>query len=77
PPEAVTGATIRINGEQVAGEPAPAVVEETQREEPAPSDVTTQSPGATLEEQRAAILRMVAEGRITPEEADLLLEALG
>ena len=33
--------------------------------------------GATLEDQRAAILRMVADGRITPEEADLLLEALG
>lgn len=42
-----------------------------------PSDVTTLPSETTLEEQRAAILRMVAEGRITPEEADLLLEALG
>nr|PZN35591.1 MAG: hypothetical protein DIU80_01445 [Chloroflexota bacterium] len=32
---------------------------------------------ATPDERRAAILRMVAEGRITPEEGDLLLEALG
>jgi hypothetical protein len=30
-----------------------------------------------LEKEREAILRMIAEGRITPEEGDLLLEALG
>jgi SHOCT-like domain len=30
-----------------------------------------------LEQERMAILRMIAEGRITPEEGDLLLEALG
>jgi hypothetical protein len=33
-------------------------------------------PAASLEDQRATILRMVAEGRISPEEGDLLLEAL-
>ncbi|MGQ9828881.1 MAG: SHOCT-like domain-containing protein, partial [Roseiflexus sp.] len=66
PPEAATGATIRINVEQTSGFPASAG-------EPAP----TSPSGTTLEEQRAAILRMVADGRITPEEADLLLEALG
>lgn len=32
---------------------------------------------ADLEQERMAILRMIAEGRITPEEGDLLLEALG
>ncbi|MBC8077444.1 MAG: hypothetical protein H7Y32_15330, partial [Chloroflexales bacterium] len=31
----------------------------------------------TPEQERDAILRMIAEGRITPEEGDLLLEALG
>jgi hypothetical protein len=30
-----------------------------------------------VEQEREAILRMIAEGRITPEEGDLLLEALG
>ncbi|HEY6410468.1 MAG TPA: hypothetical protein VIY29_23710, partial [Ktedonobacteraceae bacterium] len=30
-----------------------------------------------LDQEREAILRMIAEGRITPEEGDLLLEALG
>jgi hypothetical protein len=29
------------------------------------------------EQERIAILRMIAEGRITPEEGDMLLEALG
>ena len=38
---------------------------------------TSQSPEYNLEQEREAILRMIAEGRITPEEGDLLLEALG
>jgi hypothetical protein len=29
------------------------------------------------EQEREAILKMIAEGRITPEEGDMLLEALG
>jgi hypothetical protein len=73
PPEAATGATIRINVTHAPDVHAPA-------EEPAPATAPEQavpSSGATLEDQRAAILRMVADGRITPEEADLLLEALG
>lgn len=41
---------------------------ETPPERAAPGDV---------EREREAILRMVAEGRISPEEGDLLLEALG
>ena len=32
---------------------------------------------ANLDQEREAILRMIAEGRISPEEGDLLLEALG
>ena len=32
---------------------------------------------ANPEQEREAILRMIAEGRISPEEGDLLLEALG
>ncbi len=34
-------------------------------------------PSANLEQEREAILRMIAEGRITPEEGDMLLEGLG
>jgi hypothetical protein len=34
-------------------------------------------PPVDLEQEREAILRMIAEGRVTPEEGDLLLEALG
>jgi hypothetical protein len=30
-----------------------------------------------IESERAAILQMVAEGRISPEEGDMLLDALG
>ena len=30
-----------------------------------------------IEQEREAILRMIAQGRVTPEEGDLLLEALG
>ncbi len=40
---------------------------------------TDEAPGkvANLDQEREAILRMIAEGRISPEEGDLLLEALG
>jgi len=38
---------------------------------------TSQAPVYNLEQEREAILRMIAEGRVTPEEGDLLLEALG
>jgi hypothetical protein len=34
-------------------------------------------PPRNPEEERAAILQMVAEGRISPEEGDMLLDALG
>lgn len=44
---------------------------EQERREPA------EAPEANAEQEREAILRMIAEGRISPEEGDLLLEALG
>ncbi len=42
-------------------------------------DVASDAPSATVnpEQEREAILRMIAEGRITPDEGDMLLEALG
>ena len=36
-----------------------------------------QTPKLNPEQEREAILRMIAEGRISPEEGDMLLEALG
>lgn len=40
------------------------------------STKTTEKSAVDLEQERIAILRMVADGRITPEEGDMLLEAL-
>ena len=37
----------------------------------------TGGPAPDLEQEREAILRMIAEGRISPEEGDMLLEGLG
>jgi hypothetical protein len=37
---------------------------------------TIEKSAVDLEQERIAILRMVADGRITPEEGDMLLEAL-
>jgi hypothetical protein len=56
--------------------------EEKMTEDPetsTPSVAGEQAGGAepNLEQERIAILRMIAEGRITPEEGDMLLEALG
>jgi hypothetical protein len=49
------------------GEPETAPVEQAESE----------ADGPNLEAEREAILRMIAEGRITPEEGDMLLEGLG
>lgn len=38
---------------------------------------STPAPAPDLDAEREAILRMIAEGRISPEEGDLLLEGLG
>jgi hypothetical protein len=48
--------------------------------EPSPqaaNEETEETEGPNLEAEREAILRMIAEGRISPEEGDMLLEGLG
>jgi len=42
-----------------------------------PPAVEPAAPPASREQERETILRMIAEGRISPEEGDLLLDALG
>ncbi|HNP73300.1 MAG TPA: hypothetical protein PKK15_19465, partial [Kouleothrix sp.] len=62
PPSApATGQTIRIDS-------VPAGAEAPEQAAAEPRDIET---------ERAAILQMVAEGRISPEEGDMLLDALG
>lgn len=58
-----------VNAERQDGPPKPG-------ERPASAIDPTGKSGTNLEQERIAILRMVADGRITPEEGDLLLEAL-
>ncbi len=41
------------------------------------SEVPQQATNIDIDQEREAILRMIAEGRVTPEEGDMLLEALG
>jgi hypothetical protein len=68
PPRApATGATIKIDVAPPANASA--------AEEQSAADVA--DPPRNVEEERAAILQMVAEGRISPEEGDMLLDALG
>jgi hypothetical protein len=68
PPPPATGQTIRIDIEPPTAEAAPRADTSTVSEPVAPRDTET---------ERAAILQMVAEGRISPEEGDMLLDALG
>lgn len=42
-----------------------------------PVEATESGPGPSLDEERLSILRMVEQGQITPEEAEMLLDALG
>jgi hypothetical protein len=42
-----------------------------------PPATDNSTPAPDLDAEREAILRMIAEGRISPEEGDLLLEGLG
>jgi SHOCT-like domain len=67
PYQPATGRTMRIDIAQPDAASAPSA-EPTQA-----SDMPVQSP----ELDRTAILRMVAEGRISPEEGEMLLDALG
>lgn len=78
PPHAATGQTIRIRVEE-----EPNAAAEQQRTS---GDAAAVAPDASakppmsptdIERERETILRMIAEGRITPEEGDLLLESLG
>ncbi|HWQ13924.1 MAG TPA: hypothetical protein VNL77_14085, partial [Roseiflexaceae bacterium] len=75
PQPPATGVTIKMGAPPAAAEPAVA-----EAEPPSAGAAPAEAQGGqqtTPDERRAAILRMVAEGRITPEEGDLLLEALG
>jgi DUF4097 and DUF4098 domain-containing protein YvlB len=58
----------------------PSTGEEKMTEGTEANAMPAEQPGAAEsnpEQERVAILRMIAEGRITPEEGDMLLEALG
>lgn len=87
PQPPATGQTIRIDIDHV-DTPAPdastaaATAADAPIAAPAPSSgqpvetMTTPTPSPDVERERETILRMIAEGRISPEEGDLLLEAL-
>ncbi len=49
----------------------------TSSEQATDAPEAAQTPAPDIETERAAILQMVAEGRISPEEGDMLLDALG
>jgi len=59
--------------------PSPAGNVSSPERQPAPEQAAQPESGQepNLEQEREAILRMIAEGRITPEEGDMLLEGLG
>lgn len=73
PTPPATGQTIRIHVEDVPPHPAA----EQQRASGDAAAVAPPPRPADIERERETILRMIAEGRITPEEGDLLLESLG
>ncbi|GER88665.1 hypothetical protein KDW_28270 [Dictyobacter vulcani] len=57
--------------------PTQAQTERAQPEVPvAPTEPASATTPVDIEQEREAILRMIAEGRISPEEGDMLLEAL-
>lgn len=64
PPEPpATGPTMRLGAETDAAD--------------APAPQASNAVAPDVETERAAILQMIAEGRISPEEGDMLLDALG
>jgi SHOCT-like domain len=72
PPPPATEQTLRTETEgQAQREPS---TQETASSEDAGTNSVTEP---DLEQEREAILRMIAEGRISPEEGDMLLEGLG
>ncbi len=72
PPPPFPGQTARAGAE--AGTQGEQPSQQTGGGEPASA---TGGPAPDLEQEREAILRMIAEGRISPEEGDMLLEGLG
>ena len=72
PAPPATGQTLRTDSEGLAqSEPS---AQQTANSEDASINNATEP---DLEQEREAILRMIAEGRISPEEGDMLLEGLG
>jgi hypothetical protein len=72
PPPAATEQTLRTEPEGMAQSEPPA--QQTASSEDVSINNATKP---DLEQEREAILRMIAEGRISPEEGDMLLEGLG
>lgn len=70
-----TGPTIHLRPSQ-SSESSPSGADTSPSEPKPPVPPTADKPTLNPEQEREAILRLVAEGRITPEEGDLLLEAL-
>jgi hypothetical protein len=68
PPVPSTGQTIKIEVQRE---------NQTRESEAVSGEASSATPPQNIEQERESILRMVAEGRISPEEGDLLLEALG
>jgi hypothetical protein len=71
-PPSATGQTLRTETEG-----ATQTGSSSQRTAGSENFNTTSAPEPDLEQEREAILRMIAEGRISPEEGDMLLEGLG
>jgi hypothetical protein len=74
PPPPATGQTIRIDVEPPIATGADPEVAASAAIEPAEPEPAA---ARDTETERAAILQMVAAGRISPEEGDMLLDALG
>ena len=72
PPHPAAGQTLSTDTEGLA-QSEPSTQQSSNREDA--SITNTSEPD--LEQEREAILRMIAEGRISPEEGDMLLEGLG
>lgn len=80
PPSAPGAPDVSVRATPTSSPYRPSTGETIRIEVPPPdgaSPVATMTSEPTSESERAAILRMVAEGRISPDEGDLLLDALG
>ena len=71
PPVSPVSPVSPVQEEYAAGQPGQG------EQEQSTSTTGNASNPANPEQEREAILRMIAEGRITPEEGDMLLESLG